>query len=79
MYKAFKTAEKKCNKQNDYQMKAKSFDKNELIYYEFTKFQVAEFAKQYNLLEIMPAFCNPGYKAMELTHAKLVIDYNMFK
>ena len=27
MYKAFKTAEKKCNKWNDYQMKAKSFDK----------------------------------------------------
>ena len=21
----------------------------------------------------MPAFCNPGYKAMELTHAKLVM------
>lgn len=60
-------------------MKVKSFDKNELIYYEFTKFQVAEFAKQYNLLEIMSAFCNHGYKAMELIHAKLVIDYNMFK
>lgn len=60
-------------------MKAKSFDKNELIYYEFTKFQVAEFAKQYNLLEIMSALCNPGYKSMELIHAKLVIDYNMFK
>ena len=65
MYKAF-------NKWNDYQMKTKSFDKNEPIYYEFTKFQVAEFAKQYNLLEIMSAFCNPGYKAMELIHAKLV-------
>lgn len=54
-------------------MKVKSFDKNELIYYEFTKFQVVEFAKQYILLEIMPAFCNPGYKTMELTHARLVM------
>lgn len=72
MYKAFKTAEKKCNKWNDYQMKVKPFDKNEPIYYEFTKCPVAEFAKQYNLLEVMPALCNPDYKAMELIHAKLV-------
>lgn len=31
-----------------------------------------EFAKQFNLLEVMLAFCNPDYKAMEAIHAKLI-------
>ena len=30
------------------------------------------FAKENNLLEIMPAFCNPDYDAMELIHTKLI-------
>lgn len=42
------------------------------IYYEFTHCPVAEFAEQNDLLEVMPALCNPDYTAMELIHAKLV-------
>ena len=53
-------------------MNVGKFDKNKPIYYEFTSCPVAEFAKQFNLLEIMPAFCNPDYKAMEAIHAKLI-------
>ena len=33
---------------------------------------VAEFAKQHDLLEVMPAMCNPDYAAMELLHAWLM-------
>lgn len=46
--------------------------KTKPIYYEFTACPVAEFAKRHNLLEIMPALCNPDYESMELIHAKLV-------
>ncbi len=72
MYKAFVFTKKKCDKWHDYQMNVGKFDKNKPIYYEFTSCPVAEFAKQFNLLEIMPAFCNPDYKAMEAIHAKLI-------
>ena len=46
--------------------------KNQPIYYEFTACPIAEFAKQHDLLEVMPAICNPDYAAMELLHARLV-------
>ena len=48
------------------------FEKDKPICYEFTACPVAEFARQHNLLEVMPALCNPDYAAMELIHAKLV-------
>lgn len=32
----------------------------------------AEFAKQFGLLEVMPALCSPDYAAMELLRARLV-------
>ncbi|WP_443650288.1 L-2-amino-thiazoline-4-carboxylic acid hydrolase [Blautia sp.] len=35
--------------------------KNQPIYYEFTACPIAEFAKQHDLLEVMPAICNPDY------------------
>lgn len=37
-----------------------------------TAWPIAEFAKKHDLLEVMPAMCNPVYAAMELLHARLV-------
>ncbi|MFQ7043173.1 L-2-amino-thiazoline-4-carboxylic acid hydrolase [[Ruminococcus] lactaris] len=31
-----------------------------------------KFAKKYDLLEVMPAMCNPDFTGMELIHAKLI-------
>lgn len=76
MYKAFSTAKKKCDKWHDYEMNVAKLEKGKPIYYEFTACPVAEFAKKHNLIEIMPALCNPDYKAMELIHAKLVRTKN---
>lgn len=72
IYKSFKNAEKKCGKWRDYEMKVAPFDKDKPIYYEFTACPIAEFAKRRDLLEVMPALCNPDFAAMELIHAKLV-------
>lgn len=69
---SFATAGKKCLKWNDYKMNVAAYQKGKTIYYEFTECPVAEFAKQFDLLEVMPALCNPDYTAMELLHAKLV-------
>lgn len=69
---SFATAGKKCLKWNDYKMNVAAYQKDKPIYYEFTECPVAEFAKQFDLLEVMPALCNPDYTAMELLHAKLV-------
>ena len=33
---------------------------------------IADFAREHNLLEVMPAMCNPDYTTMELIHARLV-------
>lgn len=72
MYKSFKKAEKQCCKWHDYEMRVAPYAKDKPIYYEFTACPVAQFAEQHGLLEVMPAFCNPDYTAMELIHAKLV-------
>lgn len=69
---SFSSASKRCAKWNDYDMYVAPYEKGKPIYYEFTKCPIAEFAKKYNLLEVMPAFCNPDYTAMELIHAKLI-------
>ena len=69
---SFASASKKCNQWNDYKMNIAPYDPNKPIYYEFTACPVAEFAKQFGLLEVLPALCNPDYEAMELLHAKLV-------
>lgn len=55
---SFATAGKKCLKWNDYKMNVAAYQKGKPIYYEFTECPVAEFAKQFDLLEIMPALCN---------------------
>lgn len=72
LYKAFKQSEKKCNKWNDYKMEVRPYDDSEPISYSFRSCPVAEFAASHGLSELMPAFCNPDYKGMELIHARLV-------
>ena len=72
MYQSFRNAEKQCGQWHDYEMLVAPFDKAQPIYYEFTVCPAAEFAKQHDLLEVMPALCNPDYTAMELIHARLI-------
>jgi hypothetical protein len=69
---SFVASEKKCNAWHDYEMSVAPYEKGKPIYYEFTACPIAEFAKQHDLLEVMPAMCNPDYAAMELLHARLV-------
>lgn len=69
---SFAASEKKCNAWHDYEMSVAPYEKDKPIYYEFTACPIAEFAKQHDLLEVMPAMCNPDYAAMELLHARLV-------
>ena len=69
---SFSTASKRCSKWNDYKMKVAPYKKGAPIYYEFTACPIAEFAKQHDLLEVMPALCNPDFTGMELLHAKLI-------
>ena len=72
MQHSFMTAKSKCDQWHDYEMHVAPFDNNKPIYYEFTHCPVAEFAQKHDMLEVMPALCNPDYTAMELIHAKLV-------
>ena len=69
---SFSKAKQRCDQWNDYKMNVAPFEPDKPIYYEFTACPVAEFAKQYGLLEVMPALCNPDYEAMMLLHARLV-------
>ena len=72
MYKAFQNAKKRCDKWNDYVMNVAPYEKDKPIYYEFTFCHIAQFAKQNNLLDILPALCNSDYAALEKIHARLV-------
>ena len=72
MYRAFCSAEKQCAKWGDYEMHVAPYAADKPIYYEFTACPVAQFARQYDLLEVMPALCNPDYASMELIRARLV-------
>ncbi len=72
MYRAFQNAKKRCDKWGDYDMRIAPYDKERPIYYEFTSCPVAEFAKQNNIVEVMPALCNGDFDAMALIHARLV-------
>lgn len=72
LHMTFRIAEKKCGKWNDYRMRVYPYQKGEPVRYEFTACPIAEFAKKYDLLDILPALCNADYAAMELIHAKLV-------
>lgn len=72
LYRAFVNAKKQCDTWGDYEMHLAPFEKDKPIYYEFTACPTAEFAKKHDLLEVMPALCNPDFEAMELIHARLV-------
>ena len=72
MYFSFMNAKKQCDKWGDFKMNVAPFDKDKPIYYEFTECPTAEFAKKHDLLEVMPALCNPDFEAMECIHARLV-------
>ncbi len=72
LYLAFSKAKKQCDKWGDFKMNLAPFDKKRPIYYEFTECPTAEFAQKHNLLEVMPALCNPDFEGMELIHARLV-------
>lgn len=72
MYFSFMNAKKQCDKWGDFKMNVAPFERDKPIYYEFTECPTAEFAKKHNLLEVMPALCNPDFTAMELIHARLV-------
>ena len=72
MYRSFQNAKKQCDKWGDFKMNLAPFDPEKPIYYEFTECPTAEFAKKHDLLEVMPALCNPDFEAMELIHARLV-------
>lgn len=74
---AFVSTAKKDSKNSDerptgYIMNAEPFDKNRGIYYQFERCPIAEFAKKHNYLDIMPAFCNGDYPALEYIHAGLI-------
>ena len=53
-------------------MEVQPYVQGKPIYYEFTKCPIADFAKRFNLTDIMPAMCNPDYAAMEMIHARLI-------
>lgn len=72
LYMSFKAAEKKCKKWNDYEMKVHSYKNGGPVRYEFSACPIAQFAKDYDLLEVLPAFCNGDYAAMEFLHGKLI-------
>ena len=72
LHTAFMNAKKRCDQWNDYQMHVAPYAPDKPIYYEFTACPVAEFARQHDLLEVMPALCNPDYEGMALIHARLV-------
>lgn len=72
MYKSCQNAALQCAAWHDYEMSVAPYDKDGPIYYEFTACPIAEFAAKHDLSEVMPAFCNPDYAAMELIHARLV-------
>lgn len=72
MYRAFLNAKKRCDAWGDYDMYVAPYREDGPIYYEFASCPTAEFARKHDLLEVMPALCNPDYTAMELIHARLV-------
>jgi hypothetical protein len=72
MYKAFTVSKGKCDKWHDYEMEVEPYKEGEPIRYRFTACPVAQFAREHNLLDILPALCNVDYAAMEIIHARLV-------
>ena len=72
MYYAFKGAERRCQKWPDYNMIVEPYSKNGPLKYKFTSCPVAQFAREHDLLDILPALCNVDYPSLEIMHARLV-------
>ncbi|MBR2295100.1 MAG: L-2-amino-thiazoline-4-carboxylic acid hydrolase [Clostridiales bacterium] len=58
-----------------YIMKVEPYDKEKGPRYIFERCPIAEFAKEHGYLDIMPAFCNSDYPAMDMIHAHLIRRY----
>ena len=72
MYMAFQKAKGRCDRWHDYEMAVEPYKEGEPIRYRFTSCPVAEFAREHDLVDILPALCNVDYAAMEVIHARLV-------
>lgn len=55
-----------------YIMKVEPYNKTEGVKYHFDRCPIAEFAKKHGYLDIMPAFCNADYPAMNVIHGALI-------
>lgn len=58
-----------------YIMKVEPYDKEKGPRYIFERCPITEFAKEHGYLDIMPAFCNSDYPAMDMIHAHLIRRY----
>ena len=72
LHRAFQNAKRQCDRWGDFEMHLAPYEKGKPIYYELTACPTAEFAKKHDLLEVMPALCNPDFAGMELIGARLV-------
>jgi hypothetical protein len=61
-----------CTTPDGYDMSAEPYDKTIGVRYHFDRCPIAEFAKKHNLTEIMPAFCNGDYLAMDAIQGALI-------
>lgn len=70
------TAKSKDNKSPEqptgYIMDVEPYSKTEGVRYCFHRCPIAEFAKEHGYLDIMPAFCNGDYPAMDIIHGALI-------
>ncbi|MCM1254130.1 MAG: L-2-amino-thiazoline-4-carboxylic acid hydrolase [Clostridium sp.] len=55
-----------------YIMKVEPYSKTEGVRYHFQRCPIAEFAKEHGYLDIMPAFCNTDYPAMDMINGALI-------
>ena len=66
------TAKTDEGRDGGYIMKVEPYNKEEGVRYKFERCPIAEFAKSHGYLNIMPAFCNSDYPAMEYINAALI-------
>ncbi|MCM1388507.1 MAG: L-2-amino-thiazoline-4-carboxylic acid hydrolase [Bacillus sp. (in: Bacteria)] len=55
-----------------YIMEVEPYSKTEGVRYHFQRCPIAEFAKEHGYLDIMPAFCNTDYPAMDMINGALI-------
>ncbi len=69
---AFSKAARKCSRWHEYKMIVEPYRDGEPVRYRFMSCPVAEFAREHDLLHILPALCNIDYYAIAVMHARLV-------